>query len=153
MEIELTKGKKTLIDTSDYDLVSKRKWYFDRYYAATNAPMSLVRKGVKRKIYLHRFLLNAREGEEVDHINHDGLDNRRENLRVCSHQENMMNSNRKANGALGARGIEMNSTGKFRARINKDGKSIHLGVFETIEEAKIVRNEATKKYHKEFAFV
>lgn len=80
----LTQGQYALIDEADLPLVSTRKWYASKtkwgnFYAVTNG------------VLLHRFLMNPPDGFEVDHINHDTLDNRRSNLRCVTHKENMRN--------------------------------------------------------------
>lgn len=79
--IELTQGKRAIIDDEDYELVSKYKWHFDGRYAA--------HKG-RKKIYMHRLIM-GKSPLDVDHINRDKLDNRRKNLRFCTRSQNLLN--------------------------------------------------------------
>lgn len=92
MEIPLTQGKTLLIDDEDWPLVRDYSWHAARdkntYYA-----MASVRYGPNLKIThrIHRLILAARPGEIVDHINGNGIDNRRSNLRFVTNSENLMN--------------------------------------------------------------
>ena len=81
---------------------------------------------------MHREIMHPINGMYVDHINHDGLDNRKCNLRNVTHRENMLNMKKMSNA--GYRGVYKDKK-KFRARIYKNGKTIHLGSFNTAEEA------------------
>ena len=86
--IQLTKGRVALVDDDDYAAVMRHSWYAhntgDKWYAATRI------RGTFR--YLHRFLMDAAPGQEIDHVNSDGLDCRRENLRPATRQQQSANS-------------------------------------------------------------
>ncbi len=89
-EIELTRGKVTLVDDYDYPFLMQVKWYalprHGHWYAATHNP------GVgPRTIYMHRIIMDPSSDMVIDHINHNGLDNQRHNLRICTHTENLRN--------------------------------------------------------------
>ncbi len=84
VQIPLTQGQVALIDADDLPAVSTRKWY------ASKTPWGNFYAG-SRGVSLHRFLMNPPNGMEVDHINRDTLDNRRSNLRIVTHAENMKN--------------------------------------------------------------
>lgn len=96
--IPLTQGKFAKVDDADYEWLSQYNWYakkttaiyslYGLYYAARFQRI----KKVKTTIYMHREIANCPPGKEVDHINHDTLDNQRENLRCCTRAENMANS-------------------------------------------------------------
>jgi hypothetical protein len=94
VEIPLTRGQVALIDEGDFPLVSGRKWYAlpstvkGRFYAMSGAKRA---DGKTTMVSMHRLITGAPKGKEVDHVNHDTLDNRRENLRVGSHRDNMQN--------------------------------------------------------------
>jgi hypothetical protein len=101
---------------------------------------------------MHRVVTQAVQGQEVDHINGDRLDNRRENLRIVTRSQNAMN--RKWNGSK-PKGVSRNynprSLKPFTARIQFNGKPIFLGNFSTVEEAAQAYNEAAAKYFGEYA--
>ena len=99
-KIKLTRGYAAIVDDEDYDRVSKIKWYTmgkePHIYAASGHRTSKKRvaQGVKETntfITLHRFIIEEKNGEIVDHINRNTLDNRKKNLRLCSQSENLKN--------------------------------------------------------------
>lgn len=103
------------------------------------------------KYHLHRYISNAPKHLAVDHINGNTLDNRRENLRCCTHAENMRNRGKSVNNKSGYRGVTFhNRDRKYQAQIKVDNKRLFLGYFETAEEAHFAYSEASKKYHGEF---
>jgi len=101
-------------------------------YAVTSVGLD---GGGRKTIRMHRFILGLKEGELVDHINRDGLDNRRENLRVASHSQNMRNRRLLDGKSSKYRGVVLVRDGVWVATIGEDGKSIHLGSFTSEEEA------------------
>lgn len=107
---------------------------------------------INKKSYLaHRIIFFYKKGywpEMMDHINHIKSDNRWCNLREVNNQENTMNLPLQKNSATGVMGVCLHRpTGKYRAYIMVNRKHIHLGLFETIEEAKAVRLAASKQYN------
>jgi len=96
VEISLTQGKVALIDDEDMELVSKHKWCVRRepnnFYAATGVTRP---SGVHTVLRMHRLIMDAPRGMDVDHINHNGLDNRRVNLRICTRTQNLRNSRKR----------------------------------------------------------
>ena len=131
--IELTKGQFAIVDDSDYEYLSKFKWYAKErkhtWYAARRSGLSEVR--------MHRVILNVGAGIEVDHINGNGLDNRRANLRPVTKSENAQNRMPRGNSASGFKGVYLRSDGKkWQASIMVNRKQIFLGGnFETAERA------------------
>lgn len=89
----------------------------------------------------------------LDHINGDPLDNRVENLRLATQRQNAKNRRVQKSSTVGVKGVERHVSGKWRARITSDGKCHHLGLFETMEEARDAYNAAAQKLHGEFARV
>lgn len=97
--------------------------------------VTVEHKGRKETILLYRFLLDAQPGTLVDHINGDPLDNRRSNLRFVTPSQNLQNS-AKCRSAAGYRNVvHYRSQGKYAARLMVEGKSTHIGLFDTAEEA------------------
>lgn len=130
-EIKLTQGYITKVDDLDYRVVGNIKFYAvvvsGKPYAQTNINGKVVR--------LHQIILGKKSGYEIDHINGDSLDNRRSNLRFCTHAENMYNKKMYKNNKLGVKGVflETNS-GRYVAQVRKFGKRI-VKRFSTILEA------------------
>lgn len=132
----LVGGVQAVVDASDFPLVGQYAWSLDhqrRYAVAYLDP----RDGTKC-VRMHRFIMDARAGEVVDHINGDGLDNRRANLRVCSQAENSRNR-RKGDGFTSRfKGVSLvrGRRGKpWRAQIRQGEKVRCLGYFDTEEGA------------------
>lgn len=145
--IELTQGKITFVDDEDFEWLSQWKWYYNQGYA--------VRK-TSPKILMHREIVNAPDGKQVDHINRNGLDNRKNNLRICTLQENRRNKKLYKNNKSGHRGVwffkhKTCNYQKWMAYITHKGKRIFLGHFDNKEDAIKVRLKAEKKYFGEFA--
>jgi hypothetical protein len=152
VEIQLTQGKTALVEAADAERVLQYKWHAccraTTWYAATSKER---RKG--RVVYLHRFILGARPHEHVDHINGNGLDNRRENLRICTNAENRRNM-RLQRGVSQFKGVarDLRQPGRpWVAYINYDGRKINLGAYESEVDAARAYNAAAIKYHGQFA--
>jgi hypothetical protein len=151
-KIPLSQGKYALVDDADYELVSQYKWsYAPRGgYASRNAYLGGGRKAPKRKTILMHSLIT---GENyVDHINGNGLDNRRSNLRPCTHIENMRNTKLYANNKTGFKGVHYNKRDKkYQANIRVDKKLKALGYYPTAIEAARAYDNAAKEYFGSFA--
>lgn len=149
--IVTAKGHKILVDESDYELVSQYSWNSN----ATGYAYAYV-KGSGRKnrqtITMHRLLMGFPEKMRVDHKNRNKLDNRRDNLRVCNNSQNLGNSIGYSKKSK-FKGLDLLPGGKWRARINVGGKSIHLGVAESEAEAAAIYDEAAKRHYGEFALL
>ena len=97
------------------------------------------------------YMTGAWPDDEIDHIDGDSLNNRWENLRVATHQENRSNNRAYRNNRLGVRGVQQRSNGRYRAYIAPSGRMKSLGDFATLEEAKATRQAAERKYFGAFA--
>lgn len=106
--IELTRGRVALVDDADFDwLVAMGSWqYINGGYAAGRIPLP---DGNKQFAYMHRVILSAGDETDVDHVNGDRLDNRRSNLRVCTHFENCANRGANSNSRSGIKGVRWQS--------------------------------------------
>jgi hypothetical protein len=145
--IKLSQGKRAKVDDEDYEELSKRKWSCNNGYAKSYFSYE---NGIQTYLWMHREILNAPKDKQVDHINGDGLDNRKENLRLCTCVENIWNRGLQKNNTSGYRGVYWHIN-KWQARIGVKGRRILLGRFDSPAEASKAYNEATQKYHGEFA--
>lgn len=104
-----------------------------------------------RHMLLHRLLLGDHAGD-VDHINGDPMDNRRRNLRVCTHQQNCFNQKRKRTNTTGFTGVSFSKRScRYEAYIHRDARKIYLGLYDSPEDAARVRDAAAQVYHGEYA--
>jgi len=102
---------------------------------------------------LHRIIMNPPKGLIVDHINHNGLDNRRSNLRLCTNSQNQMNRTKTRANTSGYKGVRYNkNTGKYQACITANKRNFYLGTFETAEEAVKAYRKAAKRLHGKFMY-
>ena len=101
---------------------------------------------------MHQLLVKAPKGMETDHIDGNGLNNQKRNLRVCSHAENCRNLKTRCDSKTGVRGVDFHrKTNKYRARITRSYVVHIIGMFATLKEAKEAYNEAATKLHGQFA--
>lgn len=152
-KIKLTQNKVALVDNSDYEKINKYKWclfhHHNTFYAVRNSKKS---EGRKRRLYMHRVIAGTPEDKETDHINGDGLNNQRKNLRICNHSENQRNKSRYKSNTSGYKGVFWHNIGKkWLASIRIKGIQKHLGLFKTKIEAYEAYCIACKKHHGEFS--
>jgi hypothetical protein len=116
------------------------------------ARRSFKENGSKRSIRLHRFLMDAPEGTQVDHINGDGLDNRRCNLRFATQAQNQANQRSARGSSSMFKGVGwFKQTKRWVARIKKDKKEYHLGYFDDEIKAAEAYDIKAKELFGEFA--
>ena len=154
--IKLTKGYEAVVSNDKLHLVDKYNWHVLTCGHGTPYAMRWERReGGKRKaILMHRIILQCPDGFEVDHCDGNGLNNTNDNLRFATLSQNQRNRRVQKNNSTGVHGVTFDkSRGRYRARIQTDGKRINLGRFSTLSEAKNARILAKKMYHGEFGEV
>jgi hypothetical protein len=147
-QIPLTRNKFATVDDADYEWLTRWKWCC----TAGGYPMrrETTASGASRYVYMHRQIMDAPDAHYVDHINHDTLDNRRENLRVATPTESMRNTRPLRGGTSQFKGVGL-ANRRWVARIQIEGGYIHLGRFLTQREAAAAYNEAAILHFGEFA--
>lgn len=152
------KGKVAKIDDDDFDIVTNHRWHVDRCGYARCHEYKRVNPD-RPVILMHRLILGEEilKDKYVDHINGDKLDNRRANLRICTNQQNMCNRSKykRKNKSIMAskyKGVrKYGNNNKWVARISINGKPVHIGVYNTEEEAALAYNHFAKELQGEFA--
>ena len=155
--VYLAGGFAAIVDDADYDSVSRFSWSLltprthGKYYRCYAQSRTRRSDGSHTLQTMHRLIMNAPAGTDVDHINGDGLDNRRANLRLATRSQNMCNRGPNANNKSGYKGVSwMPKLGKWRATIVVNGKQTHLGLFSTPEDAHATYCDAAKRLHGSF---
>lgn len=153
MVIPLSQGKVSEIDDADWDLVKQYRWYAQKHTDGNNwYAISTDSKRIK----MHRLILGLpAKVPLVDHKDRNGLNNRRENLRICTPKQNRGNALKSKNNTSGFKGVVLNTTEKrtkpWMAYMKQDNKSKTLGYFLTAEEAARAYDRAAVTHFGEFA--
>lgn len=148
--IKITKGKEVLVDDEDFEYLNQFKWYFNGRYALHTTG---GRKNPK-KIRMHVLINKTPSGYDTDHINGNGLDNRKENLRTATHAENMMNTDKWKTNTSGYKGVHWNkSKKKWIVKFNMNKKEKYIGSFDDINIAIAAYDNAILQYRGEFGRV
>lgn len=137
--LQLARARGIIVDEEDTWLLVAYAWYVTSHgYAKT----TMYHEGMQTPTYLHHCIIGQPiwEEDQIDHINQDRLDNRRNNLRYATRSENLLNNNQPY-GASGARGITPLPNGKYMVRTNRNGVQHYLGTFDTLDEAVAERDE------------
>ena len=139
-----SKGNEFLVDIDDYYKISKYTWYLNQYGYIENQKVGK----------LHRFLLNAPDGKEVDHINRNKLDNRKSNLRIVDFSTNRQNRGKLKNKSVcNYKGVYFDKkTNKYYAVVVKDRKNYHSKMFDLEEDAAMAYNTIAVSLYGENAF-
>jgi hypothetical protein len=153
--IPLSNSGECLVDKDDYFVLSKYTWYRDNYGYVVS---KIYDKKTKKcsTIRMHRMIMGvlSKKNVEIDHINHNGLDNRKENLRVCTSSQNSANTRKRSDNSSGYKGVHWHKQCKlWRAQISVNKKMRHIGLFKEPREAAKAYNEAAIKYFGGFAHV
>lgn len=141
-------GSECLFDKEDFDKIKDLTWCLDGHGYA------LARKGVDKeviRIKMHRLIMDAPDGFDVDHINHNTIDNRKNNLRICTRSQNNTNQTKRSDNTSGIIGVSLYRNSKWRADISINKKRTCLGYFINKDDAIKARLKAELKYYGEYA--
>jgi len=147
-EIKLTKGYVALVDDDDFKYLSQYNWI------ATVGRHTVYAIKSKSREWMHRVIMNTPKSKEVDHIDGNGLNNSRSNLRNCSHKENSWNRKSQKGSISKYVGVSYDKFRKlkrWRASLYHEGKFMSIGVFKTEREAALARDKAILRYRSDFA--
>ena len=151
-KIKLSRGKFAIVDDEDFEWLNKWKWHTQkvrkRYYAIRQFPFPTWE--TPKWILMHRLIMNCPDNLQIDHKNLDGLDNRKNNLRICTNAQNNQSRGKMKEGSSQFRGV-CRWGNKWRVQITKDYRHLNLGDFETEYEAAMVYDFWAKKLFGEFA--
>lgn len=156
--VTLTHGYVAVIDAADVSLVEGFNWYAFCHYRADGALRTVyalrktsLRDGPRRTALLHRQLMQPPDYMQIDHIDGDGLNNRRENMRIVTHQQNQQNTRISCKNTSGVKGVCWDiGKNKWRAKISIGGKQKYLGLFTCIQAAAAAYAAASEKHHGKF---
>jgi hypothetical protein len=137
------------IDEADRAVMVGRSWRVCKRGVKQYLAWSTTERGTKKTIYMHRLFAGAKPGQVVDHVNGNGLDNRRENLRIVTITENNRNMPAKSGYSSRFKGVGWNKCG-WRVRIRVDYRHITVGFFEDEIEAAFAYDIASLRYHGEY---
>jgi hypothetical protein len=140
-EIPLTKGKVAQVDDEDFEWLNQRKWHYNGRYASS------VING--KTAYMHRLILGLTARHQItDHIDNDGVNNQRTNLRECTQGQNLCNRQPWLKKTY--KGVWKNN-GRWTSEVMLGGERKYLGCFDTQEQALVAHDRAAKDFHGEFA--
>lgn len=147
--VPLTRGQVAIIDSDDADKVGRWNWACGSYaFRIHNCPVL----GRRVHMTIHRVVMDAPPGLEVDHINGNRFDNRKSNLRLATHRQNGCNTRLRKNSRSGLKGASWHPQSQmWRARVYSNGREIHLGLFDTAEAAHAAYREHASRIHGQFA--
>jgi hypothetical protein len=150
IKVNLANSKSVvLIDDEDLELISKFVWREAKGAQGNSYAVTYIGGNAIR---MHNLIMNPPEEFQIDHKNWNGLDNRRENLRICTPQQNSFNQKKRKDTSSKYKGVSWSSqTGKWKSTITHNGKTHYLGRFDSAEEAAQKYDEKAKEFFGEFA--
>ena len=153
-EIPLTQGKVALVDDEDYEWLAQWRW--TAWTSERNKTWYARRpiwKPERRKssIAMHHLILPIQHGQTVDHKNGNGLDNQRHNLRLATNPENQCNAGPYSSNTSGYKGVCAVGP-RWRAQLQVDGRKVHIGIFDVLEDAARAYDVAARELQGEFAY-
>jgi len=145
-------GTEFVVDDADDAFVQTRRWFALRSRRKRAVYVMAGQHRLGTRVYLHRHIMSAPGGLFVDHVDGDGLNNRRANLRLCTHVQNQLNKGLSRRNTTGFKGVTRGEcSGRWRAVITVNGRQRHLGTFDSPEEASAAYIAAAGELHGEFA--
>jgi hypothetical protein len=148
-QIPLTQEKVAIVDDDMYEYLSQWKWHYVNGYAVRSETCA---PGKQKAVFMHRLIMQAPDGMEVDHKEtEDTLNNQRSNLRLCTHSQNNHNRTKYSNNTSGYKGVFPLPSKRWRACIKNQGERLHIGVFDTPEEAARAYDAKARELFGEFA--
>lgn len=154
---KLGEGKFTLVDDENYDELNNYIWNLSNWgYVKRGWRSDDGKSRLRDTIFMHRQVMQlcSTSKMQIDHINHDPLDNRKCNLRICNNRENHWNVKPHQDSLSKYKGVSFNKKDKkWTAHICVDGKDKNLGNFDCEKEAARIYNKMAKKLHKEYAYL
>ena len=135
-QIPLTQGKFAIVDAEDYDRLSRYKWHARKDRDKYRARRSIWRNGKGATILMHREILHVPEGIKINHINHNGLDNRKVNLRLSTQAQSAFDQRPQEKRTSSFKGVcRETDSKKWRADIKYNRKRHHIGAFDNEKDA------------------
>jgi len=153
--IPLTQGKFVIVDAEDYPRLVQHKWRAQKTTNTYYAVRDVGPRDKQTRIWMHREIMQTPKGMVVDHINHNGLDNRKRNLRNCTVAQNAHNSRRHIKSNSQYKGVcwDKYCTPGWKAQIRYKGKTTGLGYFNSEIDAAKAYDKAAKQLFGKFANV
>lgn len=154
-KIFLSNGQFAVVDDEDYEQLSKYRWHAQPRRRTTYAITTFHMSEKSSSISMHRMIMKPPSKLEVDHIDSNGLNNQRSNLRLATRSQNMRNTRVfKKNQSSRYRGVVRRNRKKpWQVQIRVRGKKIYIGSYATEKEAARAYNKAAQKYHGDFAIL
>ncbi len=157
--ISLTQGRFAIIDDEDYDIIVCLRWHAHKitnghriygFRAVHSCHCPFTKKN--HLIYMHRLIMQCPTGKEVDHVDHDPLNNQKANLRICTHAENVANGTSRRGSSSKYKGVSwLKARKKWTAQIGLNNKVVHLGCFTDEVDAATAYDKVATEQFGEFA--
>jgi hypothetical protein len=143
------RGKYALVDDIDFERVRNLRWHVSWDGYVVRKP---IINGKQTRVWLHRLILDPPKGMEIDHVNGNKLDNRRLNIRVCTHQQNLRNRALPKTNTSGFKGVRWHKRDQlWYAQTHIGNKYVHFGSYKNLKDAVNAYDEGVKKHFGEFA--